>query len=85
MENIYFDFCGSLYQGNHCSKTSLAEVLEGMSVSFTDAMHEELVKPFIILEIFKVVEGMADAKALGHNDIPIEYFKACWHIVGEEL
>lgn len=28
---------------------------------------------------------MADGKALGHNGIPIEFFRVCWHIVGEEF
>lgn len=48
-------------------------------------MNEELIKPFTILEFFKAIEGMANGKAPGHDGIPIEIFKACWHIVGEDF
>lgn len=48
-------------------------------------MNEELTKPFAILELFKAIESMANGKAPKHDGIPIEFFKKCWHIVGEEF
>lgn len=32
----------------------MAEVLDGLPVSYTDAMYKELAKPFTVLEFFKV-------------------------------
>lgn len=49
----------------------MAKVLNGLPTSFTNAMNKELVKHFTTLKFFKVVEGMTDGKAPGHDDIPI--------------
>lgn len=40
----------------------MAEVYEGLLVSFTEDMNEELIKSFSTLEFFKAIEGMADGK-----------------------
>lgn len=58
-------------------------MLDGLAISVTTKMNEELVKPFTILDIFKFVEGMADGKATWHDGIPIEFLIECWLIIGE--
>lgn len=83
LEDICFEYYGSLYKGQQTSAEAMSEVLDGLPVSFTDAMNEKLAKPFTILEFLKEVEGMANGKAPGHDGIPIYFFKECWHIVRE--
>lgn len=34
-------------------------------------------------EFKTLAEGMAEAKAPWHDDVTIEFFKECWHLVGE--
>lgn len=50
-------------------------MLNGLTVSFIDAMNEKLVPPLTTLELFKAVKGMVDGNTLGHDDIPIDFFK----------
>ena len=32
-------------EGNNCSEEAMAKVLDGLPISYTDAMYKELVKP----------------------------------------
>ena len=41
----------------------MVDVWDGLPISFTHVMNEELVKPFTIIEFLKVVKGMVDGKA----------------------
>lgn len=49
LEDICYEFYGSLHKGQQSSKEAMAEVLDGLPISFIDAMNDELVKPFTTL------------------------------------
>lgn len=85
LKDFSCDFLNSLYKGQQPSKEAMAKLLDNLSISFTNAMNEELIKPFNTLEFFKAIEGMANGKAQGHDGILIEFLKVCWHLVGEEF
>lgn len=67
------------------SQVTIEEVFGGLPKTFTSAMNEELVKPFTLLELFKVIENVVGGKTPEYDGIPIVLFKKCWHIVREEI
>lgn len=64
VEGICFDFYRSLCKGKLISEEAIKEVLEELLRSFTKDMNEGLTKPHSDLEFFKVIEVMANGKAL---------------------
>lgn len=60
-------------------------MLDGLPTTFLDEMNDELIKPLSCLENFQAIEGMVDGRALGHDGIPIDFFKKCWSFIEEEF
>lgn len=50
-----------------------------------DSVNEELIKPLTIEELFNAIKHMPGGKVLGHDGIPIEFFKMCWRVIGEDF
>lgn len=63
----------------------MVEVFDGLPVSFTDEMNDELTKPFFAMEFFKGIEGIVDGRAPRHDGIPIEFLTKCWKFIGDEF
>lgn len=85
VEEICFDFYSLLYKGQPILEETLAEVLDEFQGSFNEDTNEELTKPFSALEFFKAIKVMVDGKALGHDGIPLGFFKKCWKFISDEF
>ena len=73
-----------MYRHNEVSEEALREVFEGFPVIFTDEMNVTLTKIIMERELAAAATVMAKGKALGHDGIPMEFFKQLWPTIGNE-
>ena len=77
LENVCFDFYGLFYKGQQSPKEAMAKVLNGLLLSFTNAMNEELVEPFTIIDFSfsKQLRAWQIARHHGMIACPLIFFK----------
>ena len=60
-------------------------VVEKVKPRVTNAMNDELNKPYTREEVKKALFNIGDLKAPGPDGLHAVFYKRFWHIIGEDL
>lgn len=60
-------------------------VLDKEKARVTNAMNDELAKPYTREEVKKALYNIGDLKAPGPDGLHTVFYKRFWHIIGEDL
>ena len=66
-------------------REAIARVTSTIPKLITDEKNSALERPVSLQEVEVAVREMANGKALGPNGFTVDFFKACWDIVKEEI
>lgn len=58
LESVCFEFYSEFHKGQQVSLEVIYKIIEGLPISFTKAMNDELTKPFTATQFFKIVENL---------------------------
>ena len=61
------------------------EVITSIRKLITEEQSKSLDRPVTLLEVEEAVKDMANGKAPGHDGFTIEFFKACWDLVKQDV
>lgn len=66
-------------------ESASSEVFVDFSPTFISAMNSTLMRDITHEELSSVVTSMAKGKALGHDEIPVNFFQQLWPTFGNDF
>ncbi len=78
-------FYEELYKGEQVVEEETASCFYEGLPQVPEGVNGELVKPFTKEELYNALSGMKCGKAPGIDGIPVEFYKAFWAVVGDDL
>ncbi len=63
----------------------MAEFVSDHLPKVNEESYAKLICPLTIEEVFNALQSMKNGKAPGLDGLPVEFYKAYWHLLGEDL
>lgn len=78
-------FYKELYTRSFVDGQLMAEFVADHLPKVNEDSYAKLVSPLKIEEVFIALQSMKNGKAPGLDGLPVEFYKAYWHLLGEDL
>jgi len=83
--NTTFEFFSELFKEKPNFPQLAKKFLKGITPIEDLQNSEDLTKPITKTELFWIIKQMATGKTPGPDGIAIEFYRKCWHIIGDDF